>query len=149
VRLAGLDPAPAAERGEVARLVFRPRSAVAAPVVRAASVIDAAFEGSAEIALPDERPGSPREGISGVGSRGPELLIRWALASPGALAELRVHDVAGRRVRTLVSGRLPAGTHETLWDGRDSGGTVVGAGVYFVRLEIGGSVWTRRAILVR
>ena len=39
-------------------------------------------------------------------------------------------DVAGRRVRTLVSGTRLAGRHGLEWDGRNEGGRRVAAGVY-------------------
>jgi hypothetical protein len=48
---------------------------------------------------------------------------------------VRVYDVAGRLVRTLVRGELPAGPHTVTWDGRDDRGMVTGAGIYYARLE--------------
>lgn len=74
--------------------------------------------------------------------------IRFRLSQPGP-ASLGVHDVAGRRLRELVSGALPAGTHEAAWDGRDDRGARVPAGTYFVRLETAGQLRTVRTVLVR
>ena len=51
-----------------------------------------------------------------------------------ANVEVAVYDLSGRRVRTLVSGRLPAGVESAAWDGRDDTGRDVGAGVYILRL---------------
>ncbi len=51
--------------------------------------------------------------------------------------ELTVHDVAGRVVRRLDGGALPAGRHPIAWDARDDGGRRVPAGVYLVRLAAG------------
>ncbi len=48
---------------------------------------------------------------------------------------ITVHDVAGRRLRTLVDGRLEAGAHRQVWDGIDAGGRRAAGGVYFVRIE--------------
>ena len=45
---------------------------------------------------------------------------------------LRVYDVAGRLVSTLVNQELPAGPQTATWDGRDDGGQKVAAGVYFL-----------------
>jgi hypothetical protein len=59
--------------------------------------------------------------------------LRFGLARAGAV-RLELFDLAGRRVRTLADGLLPAGTHVATWDGRDRQGNAVGAGVYFVRL---------------
>jgi hypothetical protein len=63
--------------------------------------------------------------------------IRYALPKEGA-ATLRVYDIGGRWVRTLIDGPQPAGTHAIDWDGRDDAGVALAAGVYFVRLETGG-----------
>jgi dipeptidyl aminopeptidase/acylaminoacyl peptidase len=71
--------------------------------------------------------------------------VRFALPAPGR-ADLVVFDVAGRRVRTLVSGELNAGVHAPVWDGRDDAGRRVAAGVYFVRLKADGFDATRKAV---
>jgi hypothetical protein len=60
-----------------------------------------------------------------------------------------IYDVAGRRVRTLVSGTLPRGVHEIAWDGRDRGGAKVSAGVYFYRVKAGEVEELRTAVLLR
>ena len=46
-------------------------------------------------------------------------------------------DVAGRPVRTLVDGRLEPDEYTVRWDGRDSTGSRVAAGIYFCRLRGG------------
>lgn len=48
-----------------------------------------------------------------------------------------VFDVAGRRVRSLLSGAVPAGLQTVAWDGRDARGRAVAAGTYFLRLRAG------------
>lgn len=55
----------------------------------------------------------------------------------GARISIEVIDVGGRRVRQLESGRFAPGTHRSIWDGRDSRGSRVASGVYFVRFKIG------------
>ena len=64
-------------------------------------------------------------------------------------ASLRVYDVSGRLVRTLVDGALAAGDHEVLWRGRDDGGREVASGVYLYRLEADGVSESRPMVLVR
>ena len=78
----------------------------------------------------------------------PMTTIRFDLPSAG-LVRLSVYDVAGRLVRTLVDGDLPAGSQEAVWNGRDSSGRGVGSGSYLARLEFGGQVQTVRMGLVR
>jgi len=62
---------------------------------------------------------------------------------------LKVYDLRGRCVRTLLSERLPAGEYRQAWDGRDQGGRPVASGVYFDRLEAGSFHATRRMVLRR
>ncbi len=54
---------------------------------------------------------------------------------------------AGQRVTTLWSGKAEAGEHVAHWDGRDAGGALRPAGVYFARLTAAGQ--TRSAKLLR
>ena len=66
-----------------------------------------------------------------------------------APARLRVFDTAGRLVRTLVDGVVPAGEGLRIWDGRDDRGGPAAGGVYFFRLESRGQTLTRKLVLVR
>jgi endonuclease I len=74
--------------------------------------------------------------------------IGFDLPRSGHVA-LRLYDVSGRLVRTLADRAMEAGRQQVEWDGRDEGGTGVGAGLYFCRLESGGAVATRRIARVR
>jgi outer membrane protein assembly factor BamB len=72
----------------------------------------------------------------------------WVLPSRAA-TRLRVFDVGGRLVRTLVDGVRDAGEHEVEWDGADGRGAEAAAGVYFVRLDAGRRSATRRFVRLR
>jgi hypothetical protein len=74
--------------------------------------------------------------------------IDLALARPAFLAVV-VHDVAGRRVRTLHEGRLPAGARRIEWDGEDDDGRRVAAGVYFIVATDGATGTVRKAVRLR
>ena len=50
---------------------------------------------------------------------------------------VEIFDLAGRRVRTLFSGRLSAGLHPLRWDGRDDDGHAVAAGALYCRVAVG------------
>jgi hypothetical protein len=63
--------------------------------------------------------------------------------------EAHVYDVAGRHVRTLQTGRLPAGQYQLPWDGREEGGRAVSAGIYFYRLRVGGEDFHGKITRVR
>ncbi|MEZ4649744.1 MAG: S8 family serine peptidase [Candidatus Eisenbacteria bacterium] len=74
--------------------------------------------------------------------------IRYELAA-GERVEVDVVDAAGRRVRRLASGPQVGGSHTINWDGRDETGTVVPAGVYFIRLETESGIDSRKVQVVR
>jgi endonuclease I len=76
-------------------------------------------------------------------------VLAYDLARQGRVA-LRVYDVSGRLVRSLVSGAVQeAGHHSVEWDGRDGAGAAAGAGLYFGRLEAGGESDVRRLVRIR
>lgn len=62
---------------------------------------------------------------------------------------LRIHDPAGRLIRTLVDGQRSSGTYSVSWDGRNEQGLEVTGGVYFQQLTMDHERQTRRLILVR
>jgi hypothetical protein len=69
------------------------------------------------------------------------------LAPRDGAVRLAVYDLEGRRVATLLDGDVDAGVHSARWDGRDSGGAQVAAGLYLVRLTGFGRDETRRVTL--
>ncbi len=79
---------------------------------------------------------------------GARASISFDLVTPGVV-ELSLHDVAGRRVRTLIDGRLGAGSHLLEWDGRDNQGRPLAPGVYFARLGSRGGIATQKLVIVR
>ena len=74
--------------------------------------------------------------------------IRYQLTKPG-LVSLRVYNVAGQLVRTVVNSQQDAGTYGATWDGRDGTGRQVSAGVYLYQLRAGDKALTRKMVLVR
>jgi hypothetical protein len=78
----------------------------------------------------------------------PSTEIRYEL-DRGAEAQIAVYSLSGRRVRTLVSGFVPAGQHRILWDGRDEDGALQSSGVYLYRLSTNDFVETRKLTLLK
>lgn len=75
---------------------------------------------------------------------GDRLRVVYALPTE-AQVRLAVYDLQGREVTELERGVRPAGKHAVLW----SSGSPrwPSAGVYFVRLEVDGRHWIRRAVI--
>jgi hypothetical protein len=79
-------------------------------------------------------------------SRG-AVTISFSLAQAGE-ASVRIFDVAGRSVRNLATGALPAGPRTIGWDGRTSAGALAEPGLYFCEVRANGSRSVRRIALV-
>jgi hypothetical protein len=75
--------------------------------------------------------------------------VAFGLPEPGGAVSLRVYNVSGRLVRTLVDGSLPAGRHAATWDGKDDSGAEVSSGVYFYRLEAPGFEGQGRLVVLK
>ena len=73
--------------------------------------------------------------------------LKFVLETEGP-ASLEVFDVAGRRVRVLVSRHFAAGPHAIAWDGRDEAGRRVASGMYVARLAAGGRTMQRKLVVL-
>jgi surface protein len=73
----------------------------------------------------------------------PSTQISYSLDA-GRQTRIAVYDLLGREVAVLVNGTMPAGRHRVTFDA--SG---MASGVYLVRLEAGGEVFTRRVTLLK
>jgi len=79
----------------------------------------------------------------------PTTQIRYHLDRPAAVS-VAIFDVSGRRVRTLVEGAsAPVGTRTIVWDGTGDDGRPAASGVYYVRMQAGNQVFTRKAVLLK
>jgi len=66
----------------------------------------------------------------------PSTLIRYSIVSP-SFVSLKIYDVLGREVKTLVNHEQVNGVYEVNWNGDDELGNKVSTGVYFYRIETG------------
>lgn len=64
----------------------------------------------------------------------PRTTISFGVPEPGRVS-LRIYDLSGRMVQTLLDQELDAtALHTVIWDGRDAHGKLVPSGVYFSRV---------------
>ncbi len=67
----------------------------------------------------------------------PSTTIEFSVPKQGP-AVVRIVDLRGRQVATLVDGSMPAGEYRVRWDGRDGSGRDVSSGVYFAMIQSAG-----------
>jgi hypothetical protein len=92
---------------------------------------------------------SPRFTLSGASPNPARSLTRIGFSAPSAgTTVLAIHDVHGRRVRSLTLGAPESGTADVTWDLRDDAGQRVPVGVYFARLSGDGAPSRTKRIVV-
>jgi len=78
----------------------------------------------------------------------PLTRITFSVNVPGEV-RLRICDIAGRCVRTLVDAWREPGAYTEVWDGKTDDGSALPSGVYFYSLIAGDFVATRKMVLLR
>ena len=78
----------------------------------------------------------------------PETTIKYNLAE-GAEVQLRIYNIVGQLVRTLVAEQQPAGRYQVRWAGRDDRGMVVSSGIYFYQIAAGKFSDVKRLMLLK
>jgi hypothetical protein len=79
----------------------------------------------------------------------PRTLIRYDVPEGGGNVTIRIYDVGGRLVRTLVDALQSPGEKWVAWHGRDDRGAGVSTGVYFYRMTAPGFETTKKMVLLR
>jgi hypothetical protein len=67
--------------------------------------------------------------------------LAYTVPSAGTVS-VRIFNVLGREIATVVESELGAGTYTAQWNGIDAAGKPVDAGVYYARIEANGEVRT-------
>jgi hypothetical protein len=78
----------------------------------------------------------------------PSMRIRCELPE-AARAQLRIYNLRGQLVRTLLDELRAPGRYELVWDGRDDDGAAVASGTYLLKMHAGGFAAQRKATLVK
>jgi flagellar hook assembly protein FlgD len=80
----------------------------------------------------------------------PSTTIGFTVAEGSAVhVSLKIYDIRGNLVRTLVNEVRDAGTYNVFWDGTDASGRNVASGVYFYRMTAGDFSQTRKMVLLK
>ena len=78
----------------------------------------------------------------------PETEIRFQLPNASRVG-IKIFNVLGQNIRTLVDARYQAGYHSVRWDGTDRNGKLAASGIYFYQLQAGTFSQLKKMILLR
>jgi len=77
-----------------------------------------------------------------------ETQFSYTLPTAGPV-RVTMHDLRGRLVRELVNRSETVGSHSVFWNGRDSSGGRVAAGIYYARITHGGQVRSQKVVIIK
>ena len=118
---------------------------------------DDGHDGGHSAATPAPAPAASPAALAADAAGQPSLALKSQSPGPGAVlayevqgaahVSLRIYDVMGRSVRTLLDQDAAAGSFRSTWDGRDDRGAAV-HGVYFARLVSDGAALRTQKVVV-
>ena len=74
--------------------------------------------------------------------------IRYLLAESGQV-HLRIYDLTGQKIRTLVNENQIPGSFAVTWDGTNEQGQIVSTGIYLTKLQTGTFTDVRKMLLIK
>jgi len=78
----------------------------------------------------------------------PTTTISYTLPTDG-IVTVKVFDMLGREVRTLVSDYKNAGSYNVIWDSKDSFGSEVSSGIYFYNIKFLDNSITKKMLMMK
>ncbi len=78
----------------------------------------------------------------------PTTTISYALPERG-LVSIKIYDVLGKEVATLVNRNIEAGVHKVSWNGKNKHGVKVSTGAYIYRIISGDFVQSKKMLLLK
>ena len=78
----------------------------------------------------------------------PETTIGFWVSDFG-FVQLKIYDISGRLVKTLIAGERLPGEYWVLWDGRNNAGIEAASGIYFYQINMENLEITKKMILLR
>ncbi len=78
----------------------------------------------------------------------PETAIRYSIPAP-EFVSVKIYNVRGQHIRTLVREEQAAGSYFINWDGTDDAGQFVSTGLYFYQITAGDFVKTKKMMLMK
>jgi subtilisin family serine protease len=99
--------------------------------------------------------------VSAVAKVGPSVSVFKLQTNPARYGDIRfsvfeksrvsikIYNITGRLIKTLVNGVLEPNTYSIRWDGTDDGGRSTGSGVYFIKMDAAGERSTLKLTLLK
>ena len=78
----------------------------------------------------------------------PTTKVGFSLQQDGFVS-IKVYNMIGQFVRTLVEETVNAGEHSIVWDGRDDAGELLPTGVYMCTMTVNGYRATRKMAFMK
>ena len=78
----------------------------------------------------------------------PQTTFRFSIPKAG-MVSLKVYNAQGCYIRTLLETPKTTGGYELTWDGRNNEGSIMGSGIYFIRLEFDKKILSRKVLLIK
>lgn len=76
----------------------------------------------------------------------PTTTISYSVPTSG-MTSVKVFNLKGQVINTLVNKELAGGNHSVVWNGTDMNGRAVSSGIYFVRVENDGKAVSKKMLL--
>ncbi|MCF7793808.1 MAG: T9SS type A sorting domain-containing protein [Candidatus Cloacimonetes bacterium] len=77
----------------------------------------------------------------------PETEISFSVSQTSSFVTIKVFNMKGQKIKTLINEILPAGNHSVIWNGTDDENKNCSSGVYFYKMKSGDYQQTRKMIL--
>ncbi len=78
----------------------------------------------------------------------PSTTISFAMQKPGNVT-IRVYNLLGQEIRTLIDSEITAGKHQVSWDGLNNTGIKAASGIYLYRMDADGQTFSRKMLLLK
>jgi hypothetical protein len=75
-------------------------------------------------------------------------LIRYQIDNKQKIS-IKIYDISGRLITTLLDGIVEPGIHKLHWNGQDNKNNKVAAGIYFCRLTAGNKFQSKKIIILK
>jgi hypothetical protein len=77
----------------------------------------------------------------------PSTIISYAIPNVSYVS-LKIYDMLGREVKTLVNSEQNIGTHSVQWNGDNNYGNKVSSGIYLYKIVAGNFIMTKKMLLL-